>query len=117
MLYLKKIFSAGWCGEVRDVIYSDNGTVTVVYRLTIRGSDGEVNSLKSLGAVLYFTYLVFYQFLAVYRNLQLLKQIKKKFLLILDIFECVTFWKLQRTLLFVFSFVKLSLKEFEGGKK
>lgn len=33
---------AGWCGEIRDVIFSDNGTVTVVYRVTIRGSDGEV---------------------------------------------------------------------------
>lgn len=32
----------GWCGEVRDVIFSDNGSVTVVYRVTIRGSDGEV---------------------------------------------------------------------------
>ena len=34
--------SSGWCGEVRDVIFSENGNVTVVYRLTIRGSDGEV---------------------------------------------------------------------------
>ena len=33
---------AGWCGEVRDVIFSDDGSVTVVYRVTIRGSDGEV---------------------------------------------------------------------------
>ncbi|KAF5741245.1 hypothetical protein HS088_TW10G00241 [Tripterygium wilfordii] len=32
----------GWCGEIRDVIFSDNGSVTVVYRVTIRGSDGEV---------------------------------------------------------------------------
>ncbi|KAJ8421358.1 hypothetical protein Cgig2_032829 [Carnegiea gigantea] len=30
-----------WCGEVRDVIFSDDGSVTVVYRVTIRGSDGE----------------------------------------------------------------------------
>ncbi|KAM6542533.1 hypothetical protein CsatB_006980 [Cannabis sativa] len=30
-----------WCGEIRDVIFSDNGSVTVVYRLTVRGSDGE----------------------------------------------------------------------------
>ena len=36
--------SSGWCGEVRDVIFSENGNVTVVYRLTIRGSDGEVRS-------------------------------------------------------------------------
>ncbi|EXC32357.1 hypothetical protein L484_004699 [Morus notabilis] len=34
-------YAPGWCGEIRDVIYSENGTVTVVYRLTIRGSDGE----------------------------------------------------------------------------
>lgn len=33
---------AGWCGEVRDVIFSENGSVTVVYRVTVRGSDGEV---------------------------------------------------------------------------
>ncbi|KAF2311905.1 hypothetical protein GH714_027288 [Hevea brasiliensis] len=32
----------GWCGEIRDVIFSENGRVTVVYRVTIRGSDGEV---------------------------------------------------------------------------
>ncbi|VAH96702.1 unnamed protein product [Triticum turgidum subsp. durum] len=32
---------ARWCGEVRDVIYNDNGKVTVVYRVTIRGIDGE----------------------------------------------------------------------------
>lgn len=36
------IFFAGWCGEIRDVIFSDNGSVTVVYRVTVRGSDGEV---------------------------------------------------------------------------
>ncbi|KAF3486496.1 hypothetical protein Bca4012_078903 [Brassica carinata] len=35
-------YAPGWCGEVRDVIFSENGNVTVVYRLTIRGSDGEV---------------------------------------------------------------------------
>ncbi|CAL5349586.1 unnamed protein product [Camellia sinensis] len=34
-------YAPGWCGEVRDVIFSDNGSVTVVYRVTIRGSDGE----------------------------------------------------------------------------
>lgn len=34
-------YAPGWCGEIRDVIYSENATVTVVYRLTIRGSDGE----------------------------------------------------------------------------
>ncbi|KAL5998521.1 hypothetical protein ACLOJK_009464 [Asimina triloba] len=33
----------GWCGEIRDVIFSDNGSVTVVYRVTIRGTDGEAH--------------------------------------------------------------------------
>ncbi|CAL4920149.1 unnamed protein product [Urochloa decumbens] len=33
---------SGWCGEVRDVIYTDNGKVTVIYRVTVRGTDGEV---------------------------------------------------------------------------
>lgn len=37
----------GWCGEVRDVIYSDNGSVTVVYRVTVRGSDGEAHRESS----------------------------------------------------------------------
>lgn len=36
------LVSTGWCGEIRDVIFSDNGSVTVVYRVTVRGSDGEV---------------------------------------------------------------------------
>ncbi|PKU76189.1 hypothetical protein MA16_Dca017602 [Dendrobium catenatum] len=35
-------YAPGWCGEVRDVIFSDDGSVTVVYRVTIRGSDGEL---------------------------------------------------------------------------
>lgn len=39
--------TSGWCGEVRDVIYTDNGKVTVIYRVTVRGTDGEV-SLKVL---------------------------------------------------------------------
>ncbi|KAL8506956.1 hypothetical protein ACS0TY_017736 [Phlomoides rotata] len=34
-------YAPGWCGEVRDVIFSENGSVTVVYRVTVRGSDGE----------------------------------------------------------------------------
>lgn len=34
-------YAPGWCGEIRDVIFSDNGAVTVVYRVTVRGSDGE----------------------------------------------------------------------------
>lgn len=42
MLFLGCALFPGWCGEVRDVIYNDNGKVTVVYRVTIRGIDGEV---------------------------------------------------------------------------
>ncbi|GAB4839744.1 hypothetical protein Ancab_020454 [Ancistrocladus abbreviatus] len=34
-------YAPGWCGEVRDVIFSENGSITVVYRVTVRGSDGE----------------------------------------------------------------------------
>ncbi|XP_042405468.1 DNA repair RAD52-like protein 2, chloroplastic [Zingiber officinale] len=40
-------YAPGWCGEVRDVVFSDNGTVTVVYRVTIRGSDGEAHRESS----------------------------------------------------------------------
>ncbi|KAK9103974.1 hypothetical protein Scep_020818 [Stephania cephalantha] len=36
-------YAPGWCGEIRDVIFSDNGNVTVVYRVKIRGSDGEAH--------------------------------------------------------------------------
>ncbi|KAK1270035.1 hypothetical protein QJS04_geneDACA023949 [Acorus gramineus] len=36
-------YAPGWCGEIRDVIYTDNGSVTVVYRVTVRGSDGEAH--------------------------------------------------------------------------
>jgi hypothetical protein len=43
-------YAAGWCGEIRDVIFSDNGSVTVVYRVTIRGSDGEAHR-ESTGTV------------------------------------------------------------------
>ncbi|XP_044507483.1 DNA repair RAD52-like protein 2, chloroplastic [Mangifera indica] len=43
-------YAPGWCGEVRDVIFSDNGNVTVVYRLTVRGSDGEAHR-ESTGTV------------------------------------------------------------------
>ncbi|TYI77511.1 hypothetical protein E1A91_D06G145400v1 [Gossypium mustelinum] len=42
-------YAPGWCGEVRDVIFANNGTITVVYRLTIRGSDGELLRLKKIG--------------------------------------------------------------------
>ncbi|KAL6601257.1 hypothetical protein ACP70R_044477 [Stipagrostis hirtigluma subsp. patula] len=34
-------YAPGWCGEVRDVIYSDHGLVTVVYRVILKGTDGE----------------------------------------------------------------------------
>ncbi|WOL14073.1 hypothetical protein Cni_G22853 [Canna indica] len=40
-------YAPGWCGEVRNVIFSDNGNVTVVYRVTIRGSDGEAHRESS----------------------------------------------------------------------
>ncbi|XP_010522985.1 PREDICTED: uncharacterized protein LOC104801415 [Tarenaya hassleriana] len=43
-------YAPGWCGEVRDVIFAENGNVTVVYRLTIRGSDGEAHR-ESTGTV------------------------------------------------------------------
>ncbi|KAL5218289.1 hypothetical protein ABZP36_018973 [Zizania latifolia] len=36
-------YAPGWCGEVCNVIYTDNGKVTVVYRVTVRGIDGEVH--------------------------------------------------------------------------
>ncbi|KAJ1292684.1 hypothetical protein BS78_01G009000 [Paspalum vaginatum] len=36
-------YAPGWCGEVRDVIYTNNGKVTVIYRVTVRGTDGEVH--------------------------------------------------------------------------
>ena len=45
-----KFLLTGWCGEVRDVIFSDNGSVTVVYRVTIRGSDVEAHR-ESTGTV------------------------------------------------------------------
>lgn len=36
-------YAPGWCGEVRSVAYAGDGkSVTVVYRVTIRGSDGEI---------------------------------------------------------------------------
>ncbi|KAD5317144.1 hypothetical protein R6Q59_032449 [Mikania micrantha] len=43
-------YAPGWCGEIRDVIFSDNGSVTVVYRVTVRGSDGEAHR-ESTGTV------------------------------------------------------------------
>ncbi|XP_065864025.1 DNA repair RAD52-like protein 2, chloroplastic [Euphorbia lathyris] len=43
-------YAPGWCGEIRDVIFSDNGSVSVVYRVTVRGSDGEAHR-ESIGTV------------------------------------------------------------------
>ncbi|KAF5746347.1 hypothetical protein HS088_TW06G00518 [Tripterygium wilfordii] len=43
-------YAPGWCGEIRDVVFSDNGSVTVVYRVTLRGSDGEAHR-ESTGTV------------------------------------------------------------------
>lgn len=43
-------YAPGWCGEIRNVIYTENGSVTVLYRLTIRGSDGEAHR-ESTGTV------------------------------------------------------------------
>ncbi|KAG6438247.1 hypothetical protein SASPL_103184 [Salvia splendens] len=40
-------YAPGWCGEVRDVIFSENGSVAVVYRVTVRGVDGEVHRESS----------------------------------------------------------------------
>ncbi|KAI7724721.1 hypothetical protein M8C21_004598, partial [Ambrosia artemisiifolia] len=44
-------YAPGWCGEIRDVIFSDTGCVTVVYRVTVRGSDGEAHR-EATGTVL-----------------------------------------------------------------
>ncbi|KAL8141542.1 hypothetical protein V2J09_014574 [Rumex salicifolius] len=44
-------YAPGWCGEIRDVIFSNNRSVTVVYRVTVRGSDGEAFR-ESSGTVL-----------------------------------------------------------------
>ncbi|KAJ3683590.1 hypothetical protein LUZ60_013817 [Juncus effusus] len=43
-------YAPGWCGEVRDVKYSDKDSVTVVYRVTIRGTDGEAHR-EAIGTV------------------------------------------------------------------
>ncbi|KAK8717179.1 hypothetical protein V6N13_044456 [Hibiscus sabdariffa] len=43
-------YAPGWCGEVRDVKFADDGAITVVYRLTIRGSDREAHR-ESTGTV------------------------------------------------------------------
>lgn len=43
-------YAPGWCGEIRNVMYTDNGKVTVLYRVTVRGSDGEAHR-ESTGTV------------------------------------------------------------------
>lgn len=43
-------YAPGWCGEIRDVIFSDTGSVTVVYRVTVRATDGEAHR-ESTGTV------------------------------------------------------------------
>lgn len=46
-------YAPGWCGEVRSIAYSGDGrSVTVVYRVTLRGSDGEVYRESSGTALL-----------------------------------------------------------------
>ncbi|KAE8787011.1 hypothetical protein D1007_39069 [Hordeum vulgare] len=45
--WMLSFYAPGWCGEVRDVIYNDNGMVTVVYRVTIRGIDGENDTMMN----------------------------------------------------------------------
>lgn len=42
-----------WSGEVRNVIYSADGkSVTVVYRVTLHGTDAEVYLLTCLSIIL-----------------------------------------------------------------
>lgn len=36
-------YAPGWCGEIRDIVYSNSGSVTVIYRVTVRGTNGEVH--------------------------------------------------------------------------
>ncbi|KAI3698594.1 hypothetical protein L2E82_42251 [Cichorium intybus] len=43
-------YAPGWSGEIRDVIFSDTGSVTVVYRVTVRATDGEAHR-ESTGTV------------------------------------------------------------------
>lgn len=50
----------GWCGEIRDVIFSDSGSVTVVYRVTVRGSDGEVWLTLNLTVYVTFKYALLF---------------------------------------------------------
>ncbi|KAI9085371.1 hypothetical protein K1719_032627 [Acacia pycnantha] len=44
-------YAPEWTGEVRDVIFSNNGGVTVVYRVTVKGSDGEKVTRIATGTV------------------------------------------------------------------
>ena len=56
----------GWCGEVRGISFSADGRfVTVIYRVTIKGSDGEVcYNNKFFG--------FFYPFLHVYNQVYMI---------------------------------------------
>ncbi|KAL9369664.1 hypothetical protein Peur_040863 [Populus x canadensis] len=40
-------YAPGWSGEIRDVIFAENGSVTVIFRVTILGSDGEAHRESS----------------------------------------------------------------------
>ncbi|KMZ64452.1 Cobalt ion binding protein [Zostera marina] len=41
---LLSFYASGWCGEIRKVVFStDTESVTVVYRITVRGTDGEAH--------------------------------------------------------------------------
>ncbi|KAI9083768.1 hypothetical protein K1719_034236 [Acacia pycnantha] len=44
-------YAPGWFGEVRDVIFSNNGRVTVLYGITVYGSDGKNVSRIATGTV------------------------------------------------------------------
>lgn len=68
---------SGWCGEIRDVIFSDTGSVTVVYRVTVRATDGEVYLNHQNGyiylyhIIVHMDYLVFFILCLVYIRLGL----------------------------------------------
>ncbi|KAI9085401.1 hypothetical protein K1719_032657 [Acacia pycnantha] len=44
-------YAPGWTGEVWDVIFSDDGSVTVAYLVTVYGSDGKEVSRMSTGTI------------------------------------------------------------------
>ncbi|KAI9085374.1 hypothetical protein K1719_032630 [Acacia pycnantha] len=45
------LYAPGWDGEIFDVIFSNDGSVTVVYFITVIGSDGEMLTRTSTGTV------------------------------------------------------------------